>query len=116
MTPALLKAMLAALPTAVQSRLRPAFVEAAGLVQAEAARNLAASAKSVAESISVVGTASGAAVEANGPVAVFLEYGTARMAARPFLRPAVDATAEEVRTTLAGAFGVAVASAMEDRQ
>jgi HK97 gp10 family phage protein len=39
-----------------------------------------------------------AEVHVNAPYAAALEYGTSRMAARPFLQPAIDKTRAEVIT------------------
>ena len=42
-------------------------------------------------------------VSSNAPYAAALEYGTSKMAARPYMRPARDAKAEEVRDLVARA-------------
>jgi HK97 gp10 family phage protein len=116
MTPAALKATLGALPTVVQAQLRPAFTEAAAMVVAEARRTLAETSGAVADSMAAEATDNGAIVTAGSPVAAFLEYGTVRMTARPFLRPAVDAAAEEVRDMLASRFDEAAAGAIGARR
>ena len=64
-----------------------------------------ASAGGLAGSVAVTAEAGSgrAAVTVSAPYAVFLEYGTARMAARPFLRPAALKAGREAVAVMAAA-------------
>ncbi len=127
MTPAQAKALLAALPGAVEAQLEPALDAAAELVAFEARQLLAthaAPSTSGSESVGAPRLAdaitagrssdSHATVRAAAPYARDLEYGTARMAARPFLRPAVANVTADVREHLAAALSNAVAAALDE--
>ncbi|GER08227.1 hypothetical protein GCM10007972_17520 [Iodidimonas muriae] len=54
----------------------------------------------LAESLSVAPLETGFSVQASAPHAVFVELGTARMAAEPFLQPAFDEVVTGLRTAL----------------
>lgn len=55
----------------------------------------------LANSIEIVEEGGALAVAARAPHAMFVEFGTLRMAAEPFLGPAFDMTVEELRRELA---------------
>lgn len=123
MTPAALRSILAGLPAAVGVEVTSALQAVAETVVAEARRHLdsayatpsaageppADPTGALAASLTVVDTPEGFAATAASPHAFFLEYGTTRMAARPFLRPAADAAGDEARQILAAALARAVA-------
>ena len=127
MTPAEAKALIAALPRAVVARVAPTFDDAASLVAAEARRLLGAqrhtgsrrrlgpTAGTLADSISSgrdpeIG---GAVVTVSAPYAADVEFGTSRMAARPFLRPAAEGALPDIRDRLATIFAQAVADTLD---
>ena len=131
-----LKRRLAALPIAALAEVATALDEIGAEVVAEARRSLAADGPvqpdpgrrpasapgappddptgRLAASLSVVADPATphVTVVASTPYATFLEYGTRHMAARPFLRPAVEAHGEAARSRLAEALRRAVASAL----
>lgn len=125
--PSRLKAALAALPQALRPSVLPALETVASLAAAEARALLGASGRvtsnpgqvpadpsgELAGSIAASVTSEGAILTARSPHALHLEYGTAHMAARPFLRPAIDATEAEAQTVLAEAFARAIAGALD---
>lgn len=129
MTPGHLKAALAALPRMAAAALAPALEAAAGLAAIEAQRLLAGSGPGpsdpgqvpadpsgeLARSIVAMPTPEGAVVTVRSPQALPLEYGTATMAARPFLRPAIHATRAEAQSALAEAYARFVAGALGGR-
>ncbi len=112
--PALARA-LADLPAAAQAEVGAALDEVAADVVAVARRSLGTASPSapgdppadptgaLAASLSATRDGLQATVAASAPYAGYLEYGTRRMAARPFLRPAVAATAETARAKLRAA-------------
>ena len=119
--------MLAGLPAAVRGEVTAALHAVAETVVAEARLRLGSAGASpsapgetpadpsgaLAASLAVVETPDGFAAAASSTYAHFLEYGTTRMAARPFLRPAAEATGDEARRILAAAFARAVAARSE---
>lgn len=124
MTPDEARARLASLPAAASAALDDTMGEVAEAVAQAARRQLATAAPSqpgappadpsghLAAAIAVVRTPAGdVTVKVDTPYAADLEYGTRRMAARPFLRPAVAATAEPARRKVAEALSRAVALA-----
>lgn len=66
------------------------IVARAADVIAESARDYLAPGSALRQSVSVAAVEDGYAVRADAPYAVYVEFGTSRMAARPFLGPAVD--------------------------
>jgi HK97 gp10 family phage protein len=131
-----LRGRLATLPVAALAQVATALEEIGAEVVAEARRSLAADGPTqpdpgkrpasapggppddptgrLAASLGVVADPAAAhvTVAASTPYAIFLEYGTRHMAARPFLRPAVEAHGEAARSRLAEALRRAVASAL----
>ena len=98
------RAMLAGLPALLKARIASELDEAATSVAASMRLRLGRSGR-LAESIKTGrDTESGAAVvTVDEPYAADLEYGTTRMAARPFLRPAAAEAEPNVRAKLAAA-------------
>lgn len=129
MTPAAAKALLESLTRRVDAELASALDTVAETVAAEARRLLdgagarpsqpgepPADPSGVLADVITTGRAAdgSAAVTAAAPYAAALEYGTTRMAARPFLRPAVANAEGTVRDILANALARAVAGAWDD--
>lgn len=127
MSPASFKAIVSALPQAARAGLLPVLEMVAGLAASEARMLLDAGGRgpsdpsqlpadpsgNLANSIAASATPDGAAVTAASPYAVHLEYGTVTMAARPFLRPAIEATYAEAQTLLTEAYARSVKAALD---
>ena len=126
MTPSRLQAVIGALPQAVRATVLPALETVASLAAAEARALLGTSGRGpsdpgqvpadpsgeLAGSIAASRTSEGSILTAQSAHALHLEYGTVHMAARPFLRPAIDATQAEAQTVLAETFARSVNSAL----
>ncbi len=111
---AVMKRRLADLPSKAKAECALAFERIGTTVVAEARRSLAAISPSrpgdppadpavaISESLnwSVDAAAGRLTVTASVPYASFLEYGTMRMAARPFLRPAAAGASDTARAEL----------------
>jgi hypothetical protein len=129
MTPADLRTRLSGLPALLQDEVGNALTNVAEAAAAETRRLLDSGQASPSPSGAPPATPSGvlagaivaerlpggsSAVTVDVPYAADLEYGTTRMAARPFLRPAVANTSDAARTLLADAVGRTVAAALDD--
>ena len=130
MSPANARAMIAALPEAIRARIAAELEEAAARVAADARALLEGTSGSPAalgrsstdpSGILVRSIVSGrdpdsgvAVVTVDTPYAAALEYGTARMAARPFLRPAAAQAESEIRGRLAAALAETCRAALDD--
>ena len=117
--PAALQRRLATLPRAAETEVAAALGAVGDMVLAEARRILATSGagpsapgEPPADPTGTLAASLGASLDraaaritltAASPHAIALEYGTRTMGARPFLRPAVQATADEARRTLEAA-------------
>lgn len=123
-----LKQRLAALPARLRDRVNAALQEVGDGTVEEIRRVLAASAGPLpsapgdpprdpagrladALAVSLDEARSSVTVVAASPEARFLEYGTRTMAARPFLRPAVAATASRAREVCRAALAEAATEA-----
>lgn len=127
--PSRLKGALATLPQAARASVLPVLETVASLAAAEARALLGTSGRvtsnpgqvpadssgELAGSIAASVTSEGAILTVRSPHALHLEYGTAHMAARPFLRRAIDATEAEAQTVLAEAFARSVKSALDSQ-
>lgn len=103
------------MPDAARAEVETALDDIAADAIAEARRGLGTAGPSspgdppadptgaLAASLTAMRNGLNVAVTAASPHAGFLEYGTRTMAARPFLRPAVAATAEAARARLRAA-------------
>ena len=111
-----LRRRLAALPAEAEAAVRPAMEGVAEDVAAAVRASLVAGAGPsapghaphdpsgrLAASVSATATDGGSAVTVAAPEAVALEYGTLRMAARPFLRPAAQRAGPGALARLAAA-------------
>lgn len=105
-----LRRRLAALPTAAQAAVAPAMLDvaerAADAVRASLGMDPGAPDDPVgrlAAAVSAGPSETGSAVAVAAPDAAFLEYGTLRMAPRPFLRPAAERAGQGAPPLLAAA-------------
>ena len=111
-----LRRRLAALPAAARAAVAPAMLDIAegiaGEVRASLGAGVGPSAAGgapddpsgrLAASVSAAPTEAGSAVTVAAPEAAFLEYGTLRMAPRPFLRPVALRAGATARAALAAA-------------
>lgn len=125
MTPVEARRRFATLPDAVAKAMAAGLDDVAQSVAAEARLRLgtvkpsrpglppADPSGTLAEGIGTDrGPDGSAAVTVASRYAVDLEYGTTRMAARPFLRPAIAATGDDARRMLGKAFARAVSVAL----
>lgn len=109
MTPATTRAMLATLPSVLKTRIGARLDAAAAAVavdvrsRLERARPPGRHSGALAQAVATGRDPESAAavVVVDTPYAAALEYGTARMAARPFLRPAAAEAEPEIRDDLA---------------
>lgn len=123
-----LKRRLAALPEAARTAANEALRDVGEDLTAAIKRALGSSAVSkpgsppgdptgglaAALSAAVDAETSRLRITAASPHALFIEYGTRRMAARPFLRPAVAAVTPQVEEKLRAAIARAVAKSRAD--
>ena len=130
MTPAKAKAMIAALPYAIRARIAAGLDDAASRVAADVRERLdrqdnwpvgsrispSAMAADLDQAIATGHDAESGAVviTVDPPFAAALEYGTARMAARPFLRPAAAEAEPEIRDRLAVTLAETCRAALDD--
>ena len=110
--PERLKAVLAALPSALARLVQGALTELAATAAVAARSRLPPG--PMADSIAVSSGVDGAAVlTADAPAAVFVEYGTRAENAHPFLRPAAEQAAAEDQAALSVKVIAALSDALE---